>query len=187
MKLLKILLIGALLLPVPQAIMAAESWYLGVQLGQAILNGDAGNMADDGISLGTFAGFRFNSHLSLETALLYPSHDDEVEDPGDYTIDMLSFTFGPKFSTPVGRNVELYAGGGLGIYIVDLKYAPEGQPGTPRKEDDGESGIYGCAGINFPMKEHMRIGIDFAYHHVFENEVLDGDMITMTVRLGFDL
>ncbi len=187
MKAVMVLLVGALLLPGSPAIAAAQNWYIGAQLGQALLTGDSADKVDDGISWGLFGGYRVNSTVRLDAALFYSSHDDEVEDPGDYTIKILSFTFGPQFSTAVGKNVELYAGGGFGIYSIDLKYEPEAQPGTPRDEADGESGIYGCAGMNFLLRDNMYLGIDVRYHHVFEDEVLDGDMITMMVRLGFDL
>ena len=187
MKVLKVLLIGVLLLQATASIAAAQNWYLGAQLGQALLLGDSRDRVDDGISWGMFGGYRVNSHVRLDAALLYSSHDDEVQDLGDYTINILSFTFGPLFSTVVRKNVQLYGGGGLGIYVIDLTYEPEAQPGTPRDETDGESGIYACAGINFPLRENRYLGIDVRYHHVFEDELLEGDMITMLVRLGFDL
>ena len=187
MKAVKVLLIGALLLQASPAIAAAQNWYLGAHLGQALLSGDSSDRVDDGISWGIFGGYRVNRNVCLDAALFYSSHDDEVEDPGAYTINMLSFTFGPQFSTMVGRYVELYAGGGFGIYAIDFTYEPEGEPGTPRDETDGESGIYGCAGMNFSLTKNMYLGFDVRYHHVFEDEVFDGDMITMMVRLGFDL
>jgi outer membrane protein W len=187
MKVLKVLLISVLLFQASPAIAAEQNWYLGAQIGQALLIGDSSDRVDDGISWGMFGGYRINSNVSLDAALFYSSHDDEVGDPGDYTINMLSFTFGPQFSAVMRRNVELYAGSGLGIYTIDFTYEPEGEPKTPRDETDGESGIYGCAGMNFLLKKNMHLGFDVRYHHVFEDEVFDGDMITMMVRLGFNL
>jgi opacity protein-like surface antigen len=157
---------------------AADRWYVGALLGSEFFTSDAGDFFDDGIAYGVFGGYRLERQISLEASLTTASHEYNIYHHGKDDIQVTSLVFGPRFSGMVGRNMELYAGAGLGLYHID---------DDPRDETDTQSGLYLGGGIDFPLPQAMRLGMDFKYHVLFDNSPLDGDIVTLLVRLGFDL
>ena len=116
--------------------------------------------------------------ISLEASLITASHEYHIYHHGEDNIQVTSLVFGPRFSGMVGRNMEMYAGAGLGLYHID---------DNPGDENDTQSGLYLGGGIDFPLPQAMRLGLDLKYHALFDNNPLDGDIVTLLVRLGFDL
>lgn len=181
----RLILIVILSLVLPGALCAESHFYGGIQLGYAVLTGDAGREMDDAFSPGIFLGHDLAKNTSIEASLMYSSHDDEVPDIGDYSMDVISLLFGPRFTYPLDT-LAMYFGTGPGVYRVHYKYKPEFIPGIPRDETDVEFGVYLDLGFVFRLKEGRRLGFDMRYHHVIENELLDGDMMTIGVRVVFD-
>lgn len=163
----------------------AGGFFIGPTLGYDVLTGSAGRRADDGLALGLAAGYRLNATVDLELAAGYSSHDDVVDDRGASTVDVWSCRIGPEFAFP-WRDMRLYATAGVGIYPLDFKFEPENTALPARRDDDTESGVYGGIGIDMPLTETFRLGIGLTYHHIFNDNILDGDMIGTQVRLLYD-
>ena len=176
MRKVLILVTTAWVLLSPLMASAADRWYVGMLLGSEFFTSDAGDYLDDGFAYGVFGGYRLDRQISLEASLSTASHDYDVYHHGE--VDVTSLVFGPRFSGMVGRSVELYGGAGLGLYHIE---------DDPRDETDTQSGLYLGGGIDFLLPQAMRLGLDFKYHALFDNNPLDGDIVTFVVRLGFDL
>lgn len=163
----------------------AGRFCIGPTLGYDVLTGSAGRRADDGVAYGLTAGYRLNATVDLEVAAAYSTHDDVVDDRGASTLNIWSCTIGPKVAFP-WRDMRLYATAGVGIYPLDFKFEPEGTGLPARRDDDTESGIYGGIGIDMPLSATLRLGIGLTYHHIFNDNILDGDMIGTQVRLSYE-
>ncbi|MCD6571362.1 MAG: porin family protein [Deltaproteobacteria bacterium] len=161
---------------------ADNGFYAGAQLGYAVLTSDAASEMDDGVSLGIFGGYMISEDISLEATAAFSRHDDEPKKCGDHSLDVISVLFGPRFIYYF-KDMRVYMDAGFGIYNCDYKYRPELLPGYPRDENDFESGIYGGIGMDFPISGRIHVGLDLKYHHVFDNELLDGDMLTPVFRI----
>jgi len=165
---------------------AGNDFYVGAQVGYDVLTGNAGNEIDDGVSLGIFGGYMISEGISLEAGLTFSRHDDEPKKVGDETLDVISVLFGPRFIYYC-KDMRVYMDTGFGIYNCDYKYRPELGLGYPRDESDFESGIYGGIGMDFPVSGRIHVGLDLKYHHVFDDEVLDGDMLAPVFRVEVTL
>jgi len=162
----------------------AGQFTLGPCLGYNAPTGDAGRQVDDGFAFGIHAAYAVSSTASVELNAIYSSHDDVVDDRGAYTIDMWSFLIGPRLGFP-WRDMLLSFSVGLGFYTVDLRFDPENTGKTPRRENDTESGAYIGGGIDVPLGSMVVLGFDVKYHALFNTDVLDGDMLSTHVRVGY--
>ena len=148
----------------------ANNWYAGLQLGPEFLTNNSDNL-DNAFAFGVYGGYRLDRQLSLEGSLTTASHDGR----GDSDIAITSLLFGPRLTAPVNRNLNLYGDVGLGIYFLDPDY------GNSRSE----GGLYLGAGMEFPLQQGIKIGMDFKYHVLFDNHPVDSDLVTLLFRLGF--
>jgi hypothetical protein len=176
---MKKMIIPALVLAVIAAtpLHAAGAWYAGIQLGAEVLT-DSHDDVDDSVAFGVYGGYHLDRMVSLEANLTTASHD--IDGPGDPEIDITSVLFGPRLTGQAGRNLNLYAGTGLGIYFLDYEV---------RDYDDSETetGLYLGAGMEFPLQRDLNLGLDFKYHLLFDDDAIDSDIVTLLVRVGFDL
>lgn len=154
---------------------AADNLYLGVQLGPEFITDDH-NALDDAAAFGVYGGYRLDQLISLEGSLTYANHD--AEHHSDMEIDNTALLFGPRLNAKAGRGVTLYAGAGLGMYFFDADHG----------DDETETGIYLGAGVEFPLQSNVDMGVDFKYHALFDSDdSIDSDLVTLLVRVGFDL
>jgi hypothetical protein len=149
----------------------ANNWYAGLQLGPEFLTNNTEDNWDNAVAFGVYGGYRLDRQLSLEGSLTTASHDGR----GDSDLTITSLLFGPRLTAPVNRNLNLYGDAGFGIYFLD----PD--EGNSRSE----GGIYLGAGLEFPLQQGIKIGMDFKYHVLFDNHPLDSDLVTLLFRLGF--
>jgi len=147
-----------------------NNWYAGLQLGPEFLTNNSDNL-DNAFTFGVYGGYRLDRQLSIEGSLTTASHDGR----GDSDIAVTSLLFGPRLTAPVNRNLNLYGDVGLGIYFLD---PDEGN-------SHSEGGLYLGAGMEFPLQQGIKIGMDFKYHVLFDNHPLDSDLVTLLFRLGF--
>jgi len=165
---------------------SALAWQFSVGpfLGYNAPTGKAGKQVDDGVAYGMYAAYAINSTASVELNALYSSHDDVVDDRGAYTIDMWSFLIGSKVGFPY-RGILLALTLGLGFYPLDLHFDPEATGKPPRRDDDTESGVYIGGAIDVPLGSAVVLGFDVKYHALFNTDILDGDMLSTQVRIGY--
>lgn len=177
MKKISVISIVALVLLMSGPLHAVDNWYAGIQLGAEALT-DSDDDVDDAVAFGVYGGYHLDRLVSLEANLLTATHD--IDGFGDPEIDITSVLFGPRLSAQAGRNVSLYAGAGLGIYFLDYEN---------RDYDDSETetGLYLGAGMDFPLQRGITMGLDFKYHLLFDDDMIDSDLVTLLVRVGFDL
>ena len=149
----------------------ANNWYAGLQLGPEFLANNTKDKWDNAAAFGVYGGYRLDRQLSLEGSMTAANHDGR----GDSDLAITSLLFGPRLTAPVNRNLNLYGAVGLGIYFLD----PD--EGNSRSE----GGIYLGAGMEFPLQQGIKIGMDFKYHVLFDNHPLDSDLVTILLRLGF--
>ena len=152
---------------------AESNLYAGLQLGPEFLTDDDDNSLDDAFAFGVYGGFRFDRQLALEASLTTASHDGD----GHYELDVTSLLFGPRLSGQINRNMNIYGGVGLGIYFLDYEWGPY-------DDSDTEPGMYLGGGIEFPLQNNIKVGMDFKYHVIFDNEI-DTDLMTLLLRVGF--
>jgi opacity protein-like surface antigen len=164
------------ILSLPVNGVCASNWYVGLELGPQFLTSDDGDNVDNALAYGIYGGYRFDRMLSLEAALTTGEHD--VDGGGDLTIT--SILFGPRLSSQVSKNLVIYGDVGFGIYPIDYER---------RFYDDSETetGIYLGAGMEFPLQQSIRLGLDFKYHALFDDDTIDSDLVTLMFRVGFDL
>jgi hypothetical protein len=162
----------------------ADTFSAGLILGYAVLTGDAGDVSDDGLCYGAYVDYFIDPSIAIEGAVLFSRHDDVVDDEGSHTVDVLSFLLGPRFMFS-GSKMTPSISFGPSLYTIDYEFEPENGPGTPKKDDDTEAGLFASAGIRFPVTRSLSLSFDLTYHYVFNTDVLDGDMITSTIALGF--
>lgn len=162
----------------------AGGCYIAPALGYDVFTGDAGRLSDDGLSYGLCIGYRLNESIDLECNVLYSSHDDVVDNQGATTVDIWSGLIGPKFIFPF-QGTRPYISAGMGLYPLNFRFEPENTGRSPRTDDDTESGVYAGVGIDLPLSDTMFLGFDIKYHHIFNDNILDGDMIGTQLRVGF--
>lgn len=162
----------------------AETVSAGLILGYAVLTGDAGDVSDDGLCYGAYADYFIDPAIAIEGTILFSQHDDVVDDEGSHSVDVVSFLLGPRFIFPQAKMTPSISFG-PSLQVVDYKFDPENGPGTPKKDDDTEAGLFASAGIRFPVTGRLSLGFSLTYQYVFNTDVLDGDIITSTISLGF--
>ena len=149
---------------------AVNNWYAGIQLGPEFLTDDYNGRLDDAFAFGAYGGYRFDRQLALEASLTTASHD------GDYhtELNVTSLLFGPRLTGQINKSMNVYGGVGLGIYFLDPEWV----------DSETESGMYFGGGIEFPLQNNIKLGMDLKYHLIFDNEI-DTDLITLLFRVGF--
>jgi opacity protein-like surface antigen len=149
---------------------AANNFYAGIQLGPEFLTDNGDNSLDDAFAFGAYGGYRFDRQLALEASLTTASHDGV----GNSELNVTSLLFGPRLNGQINNNMNVYGGVGLGIYFLDPKWA----------DSETESGMYLGGGIEFPLQNNIKLGMDLKYHLIFDNEI-DTDLMTLLFRVGF--
>lgn len=177
MKQLSIITAVAMLLLCAGQLRAADNLYAGIQLGSEFLT-DSHDDVDDAVAFGIYGGYRLDRMVSLEANLTTATHD--IDGPGDAEISVTSLLFGPRLTGQAGRSVNLYADAGLGIYYLDYEY-------SVYDDSDTEMGLYLGAGMEFPLQRGINMGLDFKYHVLFDDDLIDSDLVTLLVRVGFNL
>ncbi len=153
---------------------SANNFYAGLQLGSEFLTDDGDNSLDDAFAFGVYGGYRFDRQLALEAGLTTASHDGV----GSSELNLTSLLIGPRLNAQINPNIYLYGSLGLGIYFLDYEWGPY-------DDSETESGMYLGGGIEFPLQSNIRLGMDFKYHVLFDDEDLDSDLVTLLFRLGF--
>ena len=153
---------------------AANNFYGGIQLGPEFLTDNGDNSLDDAFAFGVYGGYRFDRQLALEASLTTASHD------GDHNseLNVTSLLFGPRLTGQINPNMNVYGGVGLGIYFLDYEWGRY-------HHSDTESGMYLGGGIEFPLQNNIKLGMDFKYHVIFDNNSVDSDLMTLLMRVGF--
>lgn len=152
----------------------ANNFYAGVQLGSEFLTDDGDNSLDDAFAFGAYGGYRFDRQLSLEASLTTASHDGA----GSSELNVSSLLFGPRLTGQVSPSLNVYGGVGLGLYFLDYEWGPY-------DDSDTETGMYLGGGIEFPLQNNIRLGMDLKYHAIFDDDEMDSDLVTLLLRLGF--
>ncbi|OQC29419.1 MAG: hypothetical protein BWX71_00124 [Deltaproteobacteria bacterium ADurb.Bin072] len=172
MKKITLLALACCILTAGQAF-AASGLYLGLQLGPEFITDDDGY--DDAIAYGIYGGYNLDQLLSLEASLTRSNHDPEHNDFND--IDNTALLFGPRLNAQMARGVNLYGGAGLGMYFLDWD-----------DDSETETGLYIGAGVDFPIQSNVNLGLDLKYHAMFDSDdTIDSDLVTLMVRVGFNL
>jgi opacity protein-like surface antigen len=153
---------------------AANSLYAGVQLGSEFLTDDGDNSLDNAFAFGVYGGYRFDRQLALEASLTTASHDGV----GNSNLNVTSLLFGPRLTGQINPKMNVYGGVGLGIYFLDYEWGPYDDSKT-------ESGLYLGGGIEFPLQNSIKLGMDFKYHVIFDHNSVDSDLMTLLLRVGF--
>ena len=177
MKKLTVIPVIVLVLLMTGSLRAENNWYAGIQLGAEALT-DSHDDVDDAVAFGVYGGYKIDRLVSLEGSLTTANHD--VDGSGDPEIDITSVLFGPRLTGHLENNLNIYAGAGLGIYFLDYE---------SRVYDDSETetGLYMGAGMEVPLQRGINMGLDFKYHLLFDDDMIESDLITLLVRVGFDL
>lgn len=127
---------------------------------------------DTGGDLAVFFGRYFGKHLILEGGLgfLFTEKDIVGSKPaaGVYieedTVGVLSVTLTAKGIYPIGR-FELYGGGGIGGYFVNLN-AEVTASNLGNVDTDGDDAVFGfhaVGGFNFNITERFLLGAEIKY------------------------
>ena len=152
---------------------AANNFYAGIQLGEEFLTDNDDNNLDDAFAFGVYGGYRFDRQLALEANLTTASH----EGGHNSELNVTSLLFGPRLTGQINPNMNVYGGVGLGIYFLDYEWGPY-------DDSETESGMYLGGGVEFPLQNSIKLGIDFKYHLIF-NDDIDTDLMTLLFRVGF--
>lgn len=156
---------------------AASRTYVGLQIGPEFVT-DSDTDLDTAVAFGVYGGYRVDRLLSLEASLTTAEHDFDA--PGGSDLEVTSILFGPRINGRTTGGLTVYAGAGLGVHFLDY----DRRPGD---DTETESGIYMGAGMEVPLQRLMSLGVDFKYHVLFNDDDFDSDLVTILVRLGFDL
>ncbi|HOJ15072.1 MAG TPA: porin family protein [Deltaproteobacteria bacterium] len=154
----------------------ASRAYVGVQVGPEIVSDSEADL-ETALGFGVYAGYRIDRMLGIEASLTTADHDPDGR--GADGLEITSIIVGPRINAQAG-SARVYADVGLGLYFLDFE---------SRVGDDTESsgGISMGAGIEVPLQRSMSLGMDLKYHVLFDDDDLDSDLVTLMVRLGFDL
>jgi opacity protein-like surface antigen len=153
---------------------AANNFYAGIQLGPEFLTDNGDNNLDDALAFGVYGGYHFDRQLALEASLTTASHDGI----GNSELNVTSLLIGPRLTGHINPSINVYGGVGLGIYFLDYQWGRY-------DHSDTKSGMYLGGGIEFPIQSNIKLGMDFKYHVIFDNNSVDSDLMTLLMRVGF--
>ncbi|MGQ0578781.1 MAG: porin family protein [Betaproteobacteria bacterium] len=179
-------------------------WYLSGAVGAFDEETNSQLVNQDGvIGLSIGGGYRLTPHVALEIDGLFASQ--RIDTPSTITGSTLGIAEGRaslysggigglvKFILPLDR-VELYVGGGLGIYTTTLLVEGSFQGAhTELTENDTASGFQAIAGADFFVSRHISVGLEYRRLEVDANLGalvpgdldMGGDFVFATVRSHF--
>lgn len=139
-------------------------WYLGGGLGGFWEESNSQLQNQDG-QYGSFfsGGYRVTPNIALEIDGLYASQRMDtpptIPAPAGRTQLHSAGAGGVvKFILPLDR-VELYAGGGLGVYTSQLR--TEAAPDDIRQEDTNNIGYQALVGADFFVSRYVSVGVEY--------------------------
>lgn len=161
-----------------------RSWYAGdgydgktyatVKLGAFIPNGDS-DFLDNGFAAGAALGHKLGRNFALELGLDYVSADiDDDYRYDDYGYrDVYLTTFGipvtAKFIVPLSNQVEIYAGGGFGVYFSNIDFDEEYYDGGYSDDDrihDTGLGFHTLIGADIKMNPNVAFTMELKYTEI---------------------
>ena len=138
-------------------------WYIGGGMGGFREESNTQLQNQDGQYGGFFSGgYRFIPNMAVEIDGLYSSQRMDTPPTIPTTSGRTHLRSGGvgmvlKFILPLDR-VELYAGGGLGMYVSQLR--TEASPDDIRQEDT-DIGYQALVGADFLVSRHFSVGLEY--------------------------
>jgi len=140
-------------------------WYIGGGLGGFKDESNSQIQNQDG-EFGSFfsGGYRVSPYVAVEIDGLYSSQDFDrpatIPNATSGRTKLHSAGVGGvlKFILPLNR-VELYAGGGLGLYASQLR--TDASPDEIRQADDNNIGYQGIVGADVFLSRHISVGVEY--------------------------
>lgn len=142
--------------------------YATVKLGVFKPN-DHDEFLDNGFAVGGAVGHNFNRNFALEIGLDSISTEiDNGYDFEDVDVITLGIPVTAKFVIPLSNQVELYAGGGLGLYFTNVESYDEYYDGYYYDDDvDGTSlGLHTLIGADIKMNSNIAFNMELKHTEV---------------------
>ncbi|MBI3527138.1 MAG: porin family protein [Betaproteobacteria bacterium] len=139
-------------------------WYIGGGLGGFREESNSQVQNQDG-QYGSFfsGGYRLHPNIALEIDGLYSSQKMDTpptipNSTGRTQLHSAGAGGIVKFILPLDR-VELYAGGGLGLYTSQLRV--DASPDDIRQEDENNIGYQALVGADFFVSRYVSVGMEY--------------------------
>lgn len=162
-------------------------WYLGGGLGAFREESNSQLQNQDG-QYGSFfsGGYRVTPYMALEIDGLYSSQKMDTpptipNSAGRTQLHSAGVGGVVKFILPLDR-VELYAGGGLGVYTSQLRV--DALPDDIQQEDTNNIGYQALVGVDFFVSRYISVGVEY---RKFKLDADFGATIPGKIDVGGDL
>lgn len=146
---------------------AYSNGYATLRLGLFMPDDDLG-LLDDGVAIGGAIGSNFNRNFALEIGLDYTAANldegyayYEYGHVGDAYVTTLGIPVTARFIVPVSRNVDLFAGVGLGLYFSDIEF--DDGYNDDNGFDDTSLGCHTLIGTDIKMNPAMALTMELKY------------------------
>ena len=162
-------------------------WYIGGGLGGFREESNSQLQNQDG-QYGSFfsGGYRVTPYMALEIDGLYSSQKMDTpptipNSAGRTQLHSAGVGGVVKFILPLDR-VELYAGGGLGVYSSQLRV--DALPDDIQQEDTNNIGYQALVGVDFFVSRYISVGVEY---RKFKLDADFGATIPGKIDVGGDL
>jgi opacity protein-like surface antigen len=162
---------------------------LRAHVGLSEPTGDFGDGLQSGFGIGASVGYGVSRKVVLSGNLAYHRFD---LDGASGHVSVTPFTLNADVVLPSSGRVVPWVGGGFGVYHVSeevpiflIPVGPFGAGGFSVSEND--PGINFGMGLGVPTSRGMLFGGGVKFHHVWGNDFVDADFLTLQVGMAFDL
>lgn len=143
--------------------------YLSLRIGAFSPDADS-EVCGTGLALGGALGGRVNDNLAVEIGMEYAVADIDdraayrLDYPADASVSTLGIPLSLKFIVPLAANVELWAGGGLGLYVSRLEFEdPFGEWYTDEDLSDTDIGFHALVGADVALNPGMALTMELRH------------------------
>ncbi len=162
-----------------------DHWILKLHGGLSMPTGDYADAFGTGWGGGMSVGYGVSRNVLLSGAVAYHRFDGQLF--SDDHSSITPWTMGVEVRIPTEGTVKPWVGGGFGLYHYTFTepafVAPLGIGSISVSEND--PGINLGMGIAMPVSPRAAFGAGFKFHHVFGNDFIDADFLTL--QTGFAL
>lgn len=144
--------------------------YAAIKFG-AFIPDEETDYLDNGFAVGGALGHKFNPNLALEVGLDYTSTDfDHDYSYEDIHVETFGIPVTAKLIAPLSDQVELYAGGGFGLYSTYVDFEDGYHDGDPYYDDDSiddtNLGFHALVGADFKVNPGMAFTMELKYTEI---------------------
>ena len=138
-------------------------FVVGGHLGPAFPLGEFSDFADLGFGLGGEAKYMYNENIAFGFGISWYSFGTGVEDVNS---NITPFLLSAEYLIPQTSGLTPYAGLGLGIYRVAVKFD---FPGLNTTASSTRFGLAPTIGALYPLNDQIDLNVNLKFNFVFEN------------------